>query len=207
MEQPAQSLGVELRSLRFHEGDIREYTDEYRTTRFPQETTRYVNFELSLNNLFYQERDQEFHRLVRYYHPDGSLLWEGHRDVVLPSGDKDFYESTGWGWKESGNWTQGIYQVEIFIDGVKIVESPFSVIHRVDIIMDMFGYSVAHLGWEKGEYTEGTRTWVLDTDWVVSIEACTLTDVPTTAVTCKDRMVFILFGTPEEIKRKLHLQE
>jgi hypothetical protein len=51
----------------------------------------------------------------------------------------------------------------------------------IDISMDMFGWSVAHLGWEKGEYKEETRHQVLWTDFVESIEACTVTDSPTTA--------------------------
>ena len=209
-EQAESRLGVELTHLKFYEGDLRDkgymYPNNYRA-RLEQEATRYVNIELCLHNLLYEQRDQKFQLLVRYYNPDGSLAWEDRREEALPSGDEDFYETTGCGWREPGKWANGTYQTEIFIDGVKIAEKPFSIFHRIDITMDMFGWSVAHLGWAKGEYNEETRHKVLDTDFVESIEACTLTTSPTTAVTCKDMMVYILFGTPEEIKRKLHLQE
>jgi len=209
-EQADSRLGVELTHLKFYEGDLRDkgyiHPNNYRA-RLEQEATRYVNFELCLHNLFYEQRDQKFQLAVRYFKPDGSLAWEDRRDEVLPSGDEYFYETTGCGWNEPGKWANGTYQAEIFIDGVKIAEKTFSIFMSIDISMYMFGWSVAHLGWEKGEYKEETRHEVLWTDFVESIEACTVTDSPTTAVITKTSMVYILYGTPEEVKRKLHLQE
>jgi hypothetical protein len=102
-----------------------QYSNSKYRVRFLQEKTRYVNIELCLNNLFYEQRDQEFHLHVRYYNPDGSLAWENPRAEVLPSNEEYFFETMGCGWKEPGNWAQGEYRVEIFIDGVKIAESKF----------------------------------------------------------------------------------
>jgi hypothetical protein len=133
--QNERGLGVELKELRFYEGELRDkeslWPNDY-GVRLEQETTRYVNFELCLHNLFYQQRDQKFRLHARYCNPDGSLAWEDRRDEVLPSGDEFFFETLGCGWKEPGKWANGTYQAEIFIDGVKIAESKFYIFMSID---------------------------------------------------------------------------
>jgi len=126
--QAESPLGVELTHLKFYEGDLRDkgyiHPNNYRV-RLEQEATRYVNFELCLHNLFYEQRDQKFQLAVRYFKPDGSLAWEDRRDEVLPSGDEYFYATTGW---FEGRWVPGTYPVEILIDGVPFTKGSFTIV-------------------------------------------------------------------------------
>jgi hypothetical protein len=127
LEEDTPSL--EFKSLLFFESgkdvptkDMRQYN-----TSFPQDTTRYINFELCLNNLYYGWVQRHGIQLaVRYYNPDGSLLWEGKRKLVLTYRDKFFVFTLGWG-NEQPAYTPGGYGVEILINGETFTKGSFTI--------------------------------------------------------------------------------
>jgi hypothetical protein len=98
------------------------------STRFPQRTTRYISFELYMNNLLYRKRKQSFQMLARYYKPDGSLLWESHAEWNVPSSMRAFTYSWGLGEDDPGWWKRGSYGLEILLNGVSVAEGSFAIV-------------------------------------------------------------------------------
>jgi len=107
-----------LRSIKFFESGY-EFppSDEihYRNS-FAKETTRYIRTEITFKNKFYGIRDVEVPIVFKYYKPDGSLFGDIPEKFLVK---KDLLEAdytTGWGWREPGNWTTGTYTVKIYLD-------------------------------------------------------------------------------------------
>jgi hypothetical protein len=82
---------------------------------------------LTMRNGLYRQRNEIYPLNVRYYNPDGSLLWEGQHDRFIKSDNERPSHQLGRGWEEPGWWKVGTYRVEILIDGVKFAEGSFTI--------------------------------------------------------------------------------
>lgn len=93
---------------------VRFYASGRETTRFPKQTTREVSCKLSVSNLEYGQKYRYYTVRVQWFTSEGRLLWEEQRNWTITSQEQE--PSISWSIQTSG-WSQGIYHVEIFIDG------------------------------------------------------------------------------------------
>ena len=92
--------------------------------RFPQQTTREVICELTVRNLLYQKEYHSYTVTVQWCTGEGRLLWEEKRSWTITSQEQE--PSISWGCQTSG-WNQGIYRVEILIDGQEFAWGAFTI--------------------------------------------------------------------------------
>ena len=115
---PARPLNVRVNLLFYGSGGeiIRPPPSEYRLT-FWVDTTGFVMCQITVTKLRPQPRRR--YKLVACYHrPDGSLMREFRRTVVLSSRDTREVITVGMGWSEPGHWPLGEYTVYVHLDGV-----------------------------------------------------------------------------------------
>jgi hypothetical protein len=127
--QPRPTPVVEFMSLEFFESGkgMPEIQERQYATSFSKRTARFVNCALTLRNLRYQERSETYPVTIRYFNPDGSLLWEGQHDWVMSADEDQPSYSWGWGWEEPGWWYVGSHRVELLIDDVVLAEGFFTI--------------------------------------------------------------------------------
>jgi hypothetical protein len=120
---------LELESLRFFEsGQVMPEKEQRRySTGFPQRTACYISFELTMRNRLYRQRSEIYSLKMRYFNPDGSILWERQEDRLIKSDNERPSYAMGYGWVQPGRWKVGTYRVEILIDGVKFAEGSFTI--------------------------------------------------------------------------------
>lgn len=124
----AQSTVV-FQELTFYEegGNVDTTPDPTYVTDFPQSSTRYIYFNVTIRNLLYGVRSHTPDILGKFYKSDGTYLGESSAGVLLGSEFDIAYLSNGWGWEEPGYWDPGTYRVDVLIDGAKIAEKQFSI--------------------------------------------------------------------------------
>jgi hypothetical protein len=97
-------------------------------THFAKRTARYVYYEVSVINQWYQQKENHVTISAKYYKPDGSLFGEPVLNYTLPPEWQDTFLWHSWGWNEPGNWTPGIYKVELWVAGEKFAEGKFTIV-------------------------------------------------------------------------------
>jgi hypothetical protein len=122
------ALPLQFESLRFYESgtDIGENKERQYSAQFPQQSARFIKFELRVKNLE-RQIDRAHQLMYRYYNPDGTLLGGSQNTWVVKSTSAKPSYSWGWGWAEPGHWHPGAYRVDILIDGMKCAEETFTI--------------------------------------------------------------------------------
>jgi hypothetical protein len=92
--------------------------------RFPKQTTSSVICELTVRNLLYGQQDRTYRVTAQCYTAEGRLLWEDRLDWLITSQKQE--RSTSWR-LEAGQWTAGIYRLDILIDGKDFAWGAFSI--------------------------------------------------------------------------------
>jgi len=121
-------LNAKVAGLRFYESgpDILPLNERVYKGTFATSTTRYINWELTLQHPQPNQRI-DFRAAAIYYRPDGSIMTEHGINTYLESNWIDSFHTSGWGWPEPGNWKTGEYAVEIFVNDQKVANGSFSV--------------------------------------------------------------------------------
>ncbi|MEW6670286.1 MAG: hypothetical protein AB1427_01200 [Thermodesulfobacteriota bacterium] len=128
-ETPSSAMTVIFKGIKFFESGFTapEIANRVFNFQFSKNTTRYVFYQVSLENKLWKIRDNPVKVQARYYYPDGRLMGEPVLEYTVPS-DWDIAElHHGWGWNDPGNWPQGKYRVELFIGGNKIAMDYFTI--------------------------------------------------------------------------------
>ncbi len=115
-------------SVQFYESDSSGVPLGDRTYNysFPQTETRFINWELNLEHPSVVERtDFSVHAI--FYYPDGSIFAEQDLSTFLDPGWPTSSHNHGWGWEEAGNWLNGIFRVDLFVDGELIARGSFEI--------------------------------------------------------------------------------
>jgi hypothetical protein len=118
-------------SLRFFESVKKvppEMAQRRYGTGFGQRTTRYINFDLTMRNGLYRQRNEKYLLNVRYYNPDGSLLAQEPEDIFITSDSGLVIYQYGRGWAEPGHWSLGTYDVVILIDEFPFAGGAFAIV-------------------------------------------------------------------------------
>ena len=133
-EKPPETLSklppLLVESLNFFESgkEVPPKEERQYSTRFPQSTARFVNFELNVCNRLYRQRNQTHQMWVRLYDPNGGLLGEGQHDWVIEADCERTWMTWGWGNAEPGrHWSRGLYNVVVLIDGAEIAKGSFTI--------------------------------------------------------------------------------
>lgn len=120
---------VDLISLKLFESDYNPppRDERYYTTSFDKDDTRYIFYEIHLDNNLYRIRDNSLKIQAKFYYPNGSLMSDPILRKTMYSDWKSGYFWHGWGWDETGKWEEGRYTIEIYIDGRYVTEKKFTV--------------------------------------------------------------------------------
>jgi hypothetical protein len=120
---------VDLISLKLFESGYNPppRDERYYTTSFDRDDTRYIFYEVHLDNNLYNIRDNSLKIQAKYYYPNGSLMSDPILRKTMYSDWETGYFWHGWGWDDSGNWEEGRYTIEIYIDGRYVTEKKFTV--------------------------------------------------------------------------------
>jgi hypothetical protein len=114
---PAPTEVLQLPSVQF-------YTSGRENIRFPQQTTREVSCVLTVHNLLYQQEYRHYSVTVQWCTVEGRVLSEEKRTWTITSQEQE--TSITWNIQTSG-WRQGIYRVEILIDGDNFAWGAFTI--------------------------------------------------------------------------------
>lgn len=117
-----------VETMRFFESgyDLTAESERSYATRFPQQSTRYVCTQLTLNNPF-QVIDYRGEITVHYIQPDGSLLGSPTDDIQMYRSQRTNTYTTGWGWRTAGRWPAGDYRIEVWIDNRLTAQGAFTI--------------------------------------------------------------------------------
>jgi hypothetical protein len=69
----------------------------------------------------------EYKLRAHYYNPGGSLMGEIEDRIVAKPERETFWFTRGWGWETAGNWSPGVYRVEIFFDDEYRISREFAI--------------------------------------------------------------------------------
>ncbi len=108
---------ITLDYIKFYErGDeFMPYNDPDYKKEFNNQDTRFISWEMKLNGPA-PGTELSFRIHYKYYYPNGSLMGEHTYDAsVLGELENPVY-SNGWGYQDPGQWRNGFYKVEIYID-------------------------------------------------------------------------------------------
>jgi len=125
------TANLDLESLRFFESGKLATGERQYSTSFPQRTTCFVNFEITMRNRLHRQKSEMRAKTCNlkfdFFKPDGGLMWGNQRGFCIVF-DKDRHVyAEGCGWREPGWWTPGTYRVVILIDEVKFTEGSFTI--------------------------------------------------------------------------------
>jgi hypothetical protein len=113
-------------SVQFYASETGRFQTEPRrnSVRFPHQTTRWVICELRVHNSLYSQQNRWYHITAQCYTAEGKKLWEDRRDWLITSQEQE--ASISWG-LQSGQWTVGIYRLDILIDGQDFAGGAFAI--------------------------------------------------------------------------------
>jgi tetratricopeptide (TPR) repeat protein len=123
------SLNTKVTSFRFFEGP---YTSLPRGQRvyenlFDKSKTRYIFWELALEHTTPPSQRLNFTIVEIWYGPDNKLVTTQNFNGSIEPGWSGSYFYHGYGWKEPGKWSTGIYRVDLYIDGMRVANGSFGV--------------------------------------------------------------------------------
>jgi hypothetical protein len=116
-------------SLLFFEGgvDISTVDEPIYQTKFAQENTRFVYWEMHLSYPILSAAKRVAIDVV-CYNPDGTVFEVDEILADLGEGTGKHWFSNGYGYDKFGLWNSGEYRVEFFINGKKVAEETFEIL-------------------------------------------------------------------------------
>ncbi|MBP6665353.1 MAG: hypothetical protein KA168_08715, partial [Chitinophagales bacterium] len=99
---------------------------------YDEAETSYINAELSVYNLLFQEGETWDISVVfkAFNHHTGREICSLEKKATITSEDNIVYVREGWGTPDPGFWKKGIYRWEAQVDGVKIGEAWFYMVNN-----------------------------------------------------------------------------
>ncbi|MCX6173551.1 MAG: hypothetical protein NTZ27_02220 [Ignavibacteriales bacterium] len=124
------SQGYKFESIKTYEGGRDDINREARVyeNSYNQISTRYIRCEVALKNNLYGTQSQTHKAKWNYYKPDGSLFGTVSDDWTIESSWETTWFSRGWGWDEPGNWENGKYLIEFYLDDNYIASISFFIV-------------------------------------------------------------------------------
>lgn len=126
----SQERPVQFQSIRFFEAGNEDRPSEnpQYATQFTNSSTRFVAWEVELQNFLAGIRDQQVVAQYNVYASDGTLLGTKESDVTVGSQWTTGKVYGRWGDPEPGWWEPGSYRVEVRIGGEKVGEGSFTIV-------------------------------------------------------------------------------
>ena len=123
-----EALNAEVVRLSFFESgdEIPDWGKRTYRTRFSQDESRFINWELYLKHTPPSEK-KYFDITYIYYYYDGTVMGEQNLESFIDRGWPDSERAWNWGWQEPGHWEKGTYYVEIIIDEVVVASGEFEI--------------------------------------------------------------------------------
>ena len=95
--------------------------------RFPHQTINKLFCELTVRNLLYEQSDRQYAVAVQCYSIDEKLLWEVNHDWLIKAQEQELELVISWELQVSGQWSPGIYRVDILIDELDFAWGAFAI--------------------------------------------------------------------------------
>jgi hypothetical protein len=129
---PATALsipGIKIEPLKFFEGPFErtlDKADRVYQTSFDRQAARSIYWEV---DLAYPPvgRHVDFTLDADWYHQDGTEFHHQTLNAHVESDWRNSWHTVGYGWKDGGNWQQGVYRVEISFKGVRLSTGTFQI--------------------------------------------------------------------------------
>lgn len=120
---------IRYNSIRFFECGSTVPNQENRTyaTTFSKSSSRYIYYEIYVDNLLYNVRNNDVTFYATYYKPNQEIFGQPILNYNIPSSWEQVYLHHGWGWPEPGNWDSGNYYVEVKYLGSVIASGYFTI--------------------------------------------------------------------------------
>ncbi|MBI4835217.1 MAG: hypothetical protein HY811_10455 [Planctomycetes bacterium] len=117
----------EIKFFEASKAEVPDATKRKYSFEFDRDLSRYVYFELTVQNKLYGKQDNKVKIDAKYYYPDGNLMGEPVLEYTIPQSWDVALLHQGYGWDEPGQWPLGTYRVEFFTGGEKLGEKSFTV--------------------------------------------------------------------------------
>lgn len=95
-------------------------------TRFPRQTSRYINWELGVTNPSPSQRI-DFRIEAHWYGPDRSEMARQTTDTYVLPGWTWSEHHNGWGRADGGHWTPGSYRVDLYVRNRRVATGRFHI--------------------------------------------------------------------------------
>ena len=123
------SLRTRIAGLKFYEGGkelipygLRVYREE-----FSRSKSRYIYWQLDLEHLpLYSPVDFDIDAV--WHKPDGSIWVRRTTSTRVQAGWDSSWHVSSWGWDAPGNWSPGIYRLELSIGRQKVATGVFEIV-------------------------------------------------------------------------------
>lgn len=127
------SLNATVTDFKFFESgdDLPPAGERQFATFFPKDTTRFINYQLSITYPAPGNR-VDFALTARYYKPDGSLWTELEHRAYVDATWTNSWHTYGWGWSRPGNWQTGTYTVRLFDGATEITSGTFNIVDAAE---------------------------------------------------------------------------
>lgn len=123
------TLAARVTGVSLYEGgmDIVPLSQRVYGNKFSRSSTRAIWWEL---NIEYPDpgRRVDFRIDAVYTSPEGTDSVRQALDTYVLAGWTSSQHTLGWGWAAPGNWTSGVYRVDLFVGGKKVGVGTFEVI-------------------------------------------------------------------------------
>ncbi len=118
VEESSSSCDLTFKSVRFFEGDgitVPDLEDRVYKTYFKNSETRYVYYELYVENLKYGEENHTPFIKVVINDPDGEYFYTSKiENTEIESENQMYYLWNGFGYKEFSKWPLGKYKFQFY---------------------------------------------------------------------------------------------
>ena len=166
------SLDARVLDLRFYERGAGPTSRDERiyTNVFSKLSTRYISWEL---NLAYPRQPQETDFTIEsvYYRPNGSIFFRNVTKKYIGEGWSNSWHTSGLGWERPGNWRNGTYRVELFIEEQLVASGEFHVIFSPILDKDSHAAIDRILEWGAARRTLEERSGRLALEGMMEIDS------------------------------------
>ena len=110
--------GIDEITIRlFESGDsVTPYNQREYKNVFAAVETRYINTEINVKNLLYEEKEQSYNLTWKWVDTMGLEKGEAKGKIIIDPSWKYAYNNRGWGRNTPGGWFVGKYIAEVYID-------------------------------------------------------------------------------------------
>lgn len=151
---PAQAQDMTLRELKIYESNSTLTPKDQRryVSVLPSSSTRFVYWEMTVQNHLYNVRDHSHTVVARWYNDAGAQIGQTQQTFLVQSAWSSAWVAHGHGSNQPGGWQPGRYRVDILVDGKVYTRRTFLIYDDTKIDPENQSFQVTRLRLYEGGF-------------------------------------------------------